>query len=120
MGSNRSAERLLGALHKVATATTVSVNFDTAGNHIRTLSVKYFSTYDFEVSVRDLDDLAVAHKYRAILFPTRRGQNITIDNSCKHSYSFCLSYFSEHKGTHFFAKLDQKRYKKYLSTHNNC
>ena len=85
MSSHSVAESLLGTLHKVATATTVSVDLDTTGNYIRALCVEDLGAHNFEIGVRNLDDLAIANEHRAIFLPTRRGQNITIDYSCKHS-----------------------------------
>ena len=58
-----AAESLLCALHEVAAATTVDVDFYTARYYIHTFGVNNFCAYNGEVAVCNLENLVVSDDY---------------------------------------------------------
>ena len=85
------AESFFCAFHKVATATTVYVHFDTARHYYAALSVDHLSAFDVKVAVGNRFNLVSVDNYRAAFKPTLGSQDATIDDLLKHNkILFCV------------------------------
>ena len=85
MSLDCSAESFFCSFHEVATATTMDVDFNTAGNNIHTLCVNNLCANYCKVTVCNFKNLVIAHDNRTVLQPALRGQDLAIDDLLKHN-----------------------------------
>ena len=80
------AESLFRALHEVASAPSVAVDFNSAGHHIHPFGIEKFCSYHGEVAVGHFKNLVVAHQHRPILKPSLGRKDFSVYNLCKHDW----------------------------------
>ena len=79
------AESFFCTFHKVATATSVYMHFDTARHYYATFSIDYLCAFDVKIAVGNRLNLVSINNYRAAFKPTLRCQDATIDDLLKHN-----------------------------------
>ena len=79
MRINGSTESVLATLYEVASAATVSVHINAAGDYISTLGIDDFGSYHMQVDVRDGPDSVAVGNNGAAIKPSFRCEDATVD-----------------------------------------
>ena len=89
---NSCNEGVFGGLHKVAAATTVHVDVDSTGEHVRAFGVDYVVGHGKAIAVVEhIKDRAIFDEHGAVFNPSVRGEDFAVEDLGSHCSCFTWS-----------------------------